>query len=83
MLSLKSATVLPKLFNFFAFLFLVFSFFISFQPLYAASNSDLVNRIEGLEKKLEEIHKQQTTIIDKTQELSEKLDQVKVWAHRG
>ena len=72
-----------KRFSFFFSFLLALSFSFFSPVLQAATTQDLLVSIEGLEKKLDDIQKQQASLLDKTSELSEKLETVKVWAHRG
>lgn len=74
----------PKRLDLFLLVLLALSFLFCSPSSQAANTQDIMMpRIEGLEKKLDEIQKQQTSLLSKIQELSEKLDTLKVWAHRG
>ena len=79
---LKLAIPLLKRFSFFLSL-LFLAILIAVPKAQATPVQDLMSRMEGLEKQLEEVQKQQAALLDKTQELSEKLDTVKIWARRG
>ena len=81
----KSVMVLPGLLkkSFLGFSFFACLFLLPGNVRAEATEKDLMTRIQQLEKKLDEIQKQQAAILDKQKELSEKLDTVKVWAHRG